>query len=235
MTTLFRRSKKPPKTEEELLLAEYRALEKRTGALSSSVKSWRESQLALCKGQSKLSELLKDVAEIQDSGLGADLTESINKITTLRHDMLDDVQLTTQGSILKLHTLFSNMNSVLKKRGDAKSECEKLKKKADRYNDMYPVPVDKFLHAQELHTKALEHHQHLNNNLLNDLRCINKGKYDFFDPCLESLLLSQLNYYARVTETLEPVIDSAQLEETLSAQPHFERLQGLSIVTKPAK
>ena len=37
------------------------------------------------------------------------------------------------------------------------------------------------------------------------------------------------------SETLEPVIDSAQLEETLSAQPHFERLQGLSIVTKPAK
>ena len=38
---------------------------------------------------------------------------------------------------------------------------------------MYPVPVDKFLHAQELHTKALEHHQHLNNNLLN----VSNSKY----------------------------------------------------------
>ena len=53
--------------------------------------------------------------------------------------MLDDVQLTTQGSILKLHTLFSNMNSVLKKRGDAKSECEKVSK--DRGRQVFEQPI----------------------------------------------------------------------------------------------
>ena len=39
-------------------------------------------------------------------------------------------------------------------------------------------------------------------------------------------------YYDKVKATLEPVIQSAQKDDTLSAQPHLEKLKSLSIVSK---
>ena len=66
-----------------------------------------------------------------------------------------------------------------------------------------------------------------------DLRCISKGKYDFFEPCLESLLLAQLTYYKRVWKTLEPAIQEVESTETLSTAVNMEKLRSLSIVTGP--
>ena len=71
------------------------------------------------------------------------------------------------------------------------------------------------------------------NLYLQDLRCISKGKYDFFEPCLESLLLAQLTYYKRVWKTLEPAIQEVSSTETLSTTANMERLKSLSIVTGP--
>lgn len=123
MASLFRR-KKQPQTEEEKLFSEYRKLEKRTQALSLGIKSWKGSQLNLCKGQDKMSACLKQVSKI---GLDAtSLSRCVDLITTQRHKMLDDVQLTTQASLLRLHSLFNNMNGATKKRTQAKSEVDSV-------------------------------------------------------------------------------------------------------------
>lgn len=230
MASLFRR-KKQPQTEEDKLFAEYRKLEKRTQALSNGIKSWKTSQNNLCKGQNKMSSCLKQVSKI---GLDpAPLTRCVDLITTQRQKMLEDVQLTTQASIQRLHTLFNNMNGATKKRTQAKNEADVLKKKVDKYYNQYPIPVEKYKSAAKLHTEANEKHQKAHENLLNDLRCISKGKYDFFEPCLESLLLAQLVYYKRVWETLEPIIQEVESSETLSTSANMDRIRSLSIVSSP--
>lgn len=230
MASLFRR-KKQPQTEEERLFAEYRKLEKRTQSLSNGIKVWKSSQLNLCKGQNKLSSCLKQVSKI---GLDASaLTRCVDLITTQRHKMLDDVQLTTQASLMNLHSLFNNMNGATKKRTQAKNEFDQLKKKVDKYYSQYPIPIEKYKNAVKLHKEAGDRHTKAHVNLLNDLRCISKGKYDFFEPCLESLLLAQLTYYKRVWKTLEPAIHEVEASETLSTAVNMERLKSLSIVNGP--
>jgi len=230
MASLFRR-KKQPQTEEERLFAEYRKLEKRTQSLSNGIKSWKTSQLNLCKGQNKMSSCLKQVSKI---GLDPSaLTRCVDLITTQRHKMLDDVRLTTQASMQRLHSLFNNMNGATKKRAQAKSEADNLKKKVDKYYNQYPIPIEKYKNAVKIHKDATERHSKAHDNLLNDLRCISKGKYDFFEPCLESLLLAQLTYYKRVWKTLEPAIHEVESTETLSTAANMERLRSLSIVTGP--
>ena len=85
MATLFRR-KKPPRTEEEQLFAEYRELEKRTVALSEGIKRWRNSHINLCKGQKRMSTCLKQVNKI---GLDASsIARCVDLIITQRYKMV---------------------------------------------------------------------------------------------------------------------------------------------------
>eukprot|EP00116_Pleurobrachia_bachei_P000690 sb/3460952/ len=357
MATLFRR-KKPPRTEEDQLFAEYRELEKRTVALSEGIKRWRASHINLCKGQKRMSTCLKQVNKI---GLDASsIARCVDLIITQRYKMLDEVHQTTQASVMRLHSLFSNMNTATKKRSQAKNEVESLRKKKDKLYKQHPIPAEKYQNtvkllnsAEEKHTQshnnlinvsvcilacntsvqqfapfaranqgvvmvggqgceyctcmlldvmlrldevhqttqasvmrlhslfsnmntatkkrsqakneveslrkkkdklykqhpipaekyqntvkllnsAEEKHTQSHTNLINDLRTISRGKYEYFEPCLESLLLAQLTYYRRVWKTLEPAIqEAADTESTLSCVDNMERLRSLSIVTGP--
>ena len=42
------------------------------------------------------------------------------------YPQLDDVQLTTQASMQRLHSLFNNMNGATKKRAQAKTEADNV-------------------------------------------------------------------------------------------------------------
>ena len=47
-------------------------------------------------------------------------------IPNIPYSQLDDVRLTTQASMQRLHSLFNNMNGATKKRAQAKSEADNV-------------------------------------------------------------------------------------------------------------
>ncbi|XP_056004556.1 bridging integrator 3-like [Ostrea edulis] len=216
------------------------SLDETSKKLYKDTKRWTDSKLALSNSEHKVTQdLLSSPLCQTEPQLNAMVTEwdnVIEKQNTHSRELNNVVQKTLVEPVKRLNTVFPSIQAALKKREQSLQEYQKSQSKVEKHQNrertgQNVVKLDLSRKAVE-RTKADFDSQ--NQALSEDLPKFVDGRIEYIQPCLESLIKSQVSYnsealkiYSDLENQWEALKDLSEMK--LHQQQTLSEIKALAI------
>ena len=199
--------------------------------------------------QAMASQLYNSSAARDDPSLKS-LAEYYQSVVYQMRDNTDDLKQlsrkTVQEPLKKLNPEFAAIANAIKKRDTALNECIKAKAKFEKAEKLEKTGpnVQKLEQAKRCYSAAREEYDTQNKLLLVELPQFYEKRIDYFQPCLQALVRSQVNYYGETNCLFTPsnsndpesqesgTTDMSDAAFKEDIEKHLAAIKSLSIVGK---
>ncbi|XP_077992405.1 bridging integrator 3-like [Glandiceps talaboti] len=205
-----------PRTEErdfEREVHKIEVLDEATKRLGKDMKKCNECMQTLSKAQSKITQDLaaSPVCQSEDELKPLDeLNSGVYKLENLTQELNANAYKTMIEPMKKFSTIFPNIYSSLKKREQLLQEYRKCQAKVEKYQDRDKTGTNivKLETSKKSLNTAKEEYESLHQPLSEELPKFFEDRIEYFQPCFEALIKSQIEYYT----------DSYKLFDEMSGQ-----------------
>lgn len=198
------------------------SLDETSKKLYKDTKRWMESNAALSQSEQKIIQdlLLNPVcqSEAQLNEMVTEWEKATEKQNSHSKELNIVVQKTMADPVKRLNTIFPSIQAALKKREQSLQEYEKSQAKVEKQKNrertgQNVVKLDLSKKAVE-RTKAEFDSQ--NQALSEDLPKFVEGRIEYIQPCLESLIKSQVSYNSEALKIYTDLEDIWKTSKDLS-------------------
>nr|XP_022343027.1 bridging integrator 3-like [Crassostrea virginica] len=198
------------------------SLDETSKKLYKDTKRWMESNSALSNSEHKITQdLLTNPLCQTEAQLNAMVTEwerAIEKESFHSKELNNVVQKTMADPVKRLNTIFPSIQAALKKREQSLQEYQKSQAKVEKHQSrertgQNVVKLDLSRKAVE-RTKADFDSQ--NQALSEDLPKFIDGRIEYIQPCLESLIKTQVSYNSEALKIYSELEDQWKTSKNLS-------------------
>ncbi|XP_062567845.1 bridging integrator 3-like [Saccostrea cucullata] len=192
------------------------SLDETSKKLYKDTKRWLESNSALLNSEHKITQDLLTSplcqTEAQLNAMITDWDRAIEKQNLHSRELNNVVQKTMAEPVKRLNTIFPSIQAALKKREQSLQEYQKSQAKVEKHQNrertgQNVVKLDLSRKAVE-RTKADFDSQ--NQALSEDLPKFVDGRIEYIQPCLESLIKSQVSYNSEALKIYSELADQWQ-------------------------
>ncbi|KAK7110661.1 bridging integrator 3-like [Littorina saxatilis] len=201
-----------------------------------------EANSALTKTERRLTqELLGTVLCQSEQDLRWQLEEwdhSLSALETQMQEVNGVLQKAVIEPIKKLNTIFPNVQAAVKRREQSLQELQKCQIKVSRYQerDRTGPNIVKLDAGKKVLVQAQNEFSSQNAALLEDMPKLHDSRVQYFQPSLEALIKSQVQYttealklYGELSNTLNGQRDYSNQEYDASIQQALSEIKALSI------
>ncbi|XP_013383159.1 bridging integrator 3 [Lingula anatina] len=176
-------------------------LDERSKKLYKDMKRCTEAAAALSKCESKMSQDLVASSLCQSEPdlllLVEDWNAAVVRLDLLMQEMNTNAQKAVVEPMKKFNSVFPSVQSAIKKREQSLQEYNKCQSKVEKYQDRERTgpTVVKLENAKKALNAAKEEFEYLNSQLMEDMPRLYEGRMEYFRPCFQALIRSQVAYF----------------------------------------
>jgi len=230
--------------ELELSYVKLQDLEESTKKLYKEVKKYEECLTALQKQEEKVASDLSNSTVCQENEelrkLGEEYSSVVYQMGHATDDLVQLSQKTVVDPMKKLANEFPQIQGAVKRRDLALQEAQRSQQKYEKMSKMEKTGnnIVKTDQARRSYLMAKDDFEKANRLLLLELPQFYDRRIDYFQPSLQALIRSQVDYYGESTRLFTHLVsacpDKASLvtdeEYSKDLERKMSQIRGLSIV-----
>jgi chromosome segregation ATPase len=228
-------------TEFDRAVTKFRQVEGLSKRVYKDTKKCTEAIASASKAGQKLGNDLTSSAVVQQTDLketAEEFNDTMKEMAKLAAQLRNNEQKTVIEPMKKYSKIFPNVDKAVRKRDQKMAECEKLQAKVEKLKDRSSQQQVKLESTQRELEKCKLEFEGLDSQLNQEIPQLYEGRIDYFEPCFEALIKSQMRYYEhcdRLLNDLETKMRSDDKDMADDAvekriQQQLSEIKALSIV-----
>lgn len=215
--------------ELELTFNQLQEFEEHAKKLYKEVKRFEECLLLMHKTEQKLSsELCNSPSILEHAGLRGLVEDYQSVVYQMGHNTDDLIQLsqkTVVEPMKKITAEFAAINAALRKRDQALSDCLKAQSKYEKMSKMEKTGTNvvKTEQAKKAFEDAKAEFTSQNKLLLHELPQFYEKRVSYFQPCLQALIRTQVDYYGETTRLFTHLVSSNPTTSNLVPDEEYQK------------
>lgn len=185
-------------TEFDRAVTKFRQVEGLSRRVYKDTKRCTEAITSACKAGQKLGNDLASSPVVQETDLKETVDEfrdTMKEMANLAAQLRNHEQKTVIEPMKKFTQIFPSVDKAVRKRDQKMAECEKLQAKVEKLKDRSSQHTSKLEATQCDLAKCKPEFERLDLQLNQEIPQLYEGRIDYFEPCFEALIKSQMQYY----------------------------------------
>jgi len=230
----------------EMSYVRLQELEESTKKLYKEVKKYEDCLSSLQKLETKMASDLTNCTLVHEKEELRKLAEDYSSVVYQMGHATDDLAQLSQKTVVdpmkKLNGEFASIQSAIKKRDQSLAECQRCQQKYEKMQKLERTGsnIVKTEQAKRSFQMSKEDFDRQNRLLLLEMPQFYAKRVDYFQPCLQALIRSQVDYYGETTRLFTHLVTASPDRATLKTDEQFRKdfeknmsqIRALSIVGK---
>ncbi|XP_062507543.1 bridging integrator 3-like [Corticium candelabrum] len=185
-------------TEFDRSVTKFRQVEGLSKRVYKDTKRCTEAISSACKAAQKLGNDLANSSVVEQTDLketAEDFRDTMTEMSKLAAQLHSHEQKTVIEPMKKFSQVCPSVDRAVRKRDQKMAECEKLQAKVDKLKEKSPQQTSKLESTQRELARCKPEFERINSQLTQEIPFLYERRIDYFEPCFEALIKSEMQYY----------------------------------------